>query len=224
MSPMRWSWPGLRELVPASALAVLSLLAALGFGALPARALEHLREAYTLDYTPVPSASAPQLTIGMRDDAGALPSQVNIYRENVLFRSGLAVAAGAPATLALASADTGAHFQVRATLPEGNLAISPWVWVTSDQLSFILIDAAPWATVTVTGDQGASSAQQTPFTAGLLPGTYRIHFENPTLGAASTVDQTLTVPAAANTLRVTMPGFDPGAAIDSLVRPRAAAY
>lgn len=222
VGPMRWSWPGLREIVPASIAAVLLLTAALGFNVLPANAVEHLRDAYTLAYAPVPSASTPQLALSLGPDGGNLPRQVDLYREDRVFRAGIPIGATGTTTVPLAADDTGAHFQVRATLPERNLAVSPWVWVTSDKLSFILIDASPWANVTITGGETQTAVQQTPFTAALLPGTYQVHFDNPTLGASSTVDQTLAVPAAGATLHITMPGFNPVDTVDSLLqRPTA---
>ena len=123
----------------------------------------------------------------------------------------------APTVVQLASADTGSYFQVRATLPQQNLAVSRAVWVTSDALAFVVIDAAPWANVTITGGASTTAAQQTPFTAALLPGSYQVRFENPNL-PASTLDRSLTVPTAGNSLFVTMPGFDPTRAVDSLLQ------
>jgi hypothetical protein len=222
VDPMPWSWPGLRELVPAALAAAILLAAALALNVLPADAVEHQRDAYTLAYSPVPSTSTPRLTLGLGADANGLPRQVDLYRDDRLFRTDIALGAEGSTTMPLASADTGAHFQVRARLPRGNLAVSPWVWVTSDQLSFILVDASPWANVTIQGGQANSGVQQTPFTAALLPGTYQVHFENPTLGAASTLDRTLTIPGAGTTLHVTMPGFDAAATVDSLLQRPAA--
>src|SRR4051812_41567575 len=55
-----WSWPGLREVVPAALAAGLLLAGAVGLNALPVRTVEHVQEAYNLDYAPVPSASRPR--------------------------------------------------------------------------------------------------------------------------------------------------------------------
>ena len=211
-----WSWPGLRELVPASMAAGLVLAGAVGLNALPVRIVEHMQEAYNLDYAPTPSVSTPQLSIMRRWRDAALPGRVDLYQGDRVFRSGIDLADAAPTIVQLGPDDTGNYYQVRATLPEQNLAVSKTVWVTSDKLAFVLIDAAPWANVTITGGQTPTAAQ-TPFTAALLPGSYQVHFENPNLTPASTLDQSITVPAAGTSLYVTMPGFDATRAVDSLL-------
>lgn len=221
MRGMRWSWPGLREMVPAGVAAGVLFLVALGLGVLPARALEHVQEAYGLEYLARPSASTPQLAITIAGRDPSLPRNVDLYKENQLFRSGIDVTAGSPTSVSLGSNDTGAHYQARARLPEGNFAVSPWVWVTSDKLSFVLVDAAPWANVTITGDASNTPVQPTPFTAALLPGTYQLRFENPSLGAQSVVQQTLTVPGPP-AIRVNMPGFDAAQTVESILRQQPA--
>jgi hypothetical protein len=154
---------------------------------------------------------------------------VDLYRGDQLFRSGIDLPDGAPAVVQLTSQDTGSYYQVRATLPQQNLAVSKAVWVTSDGLAFVLIDAAPWANVTIQGESTTATTatgaatQQTPFTAALLPGTYRVRFENPTLAPPSTLDQTITVPAPGNRVYVTMPGFDANRAVDDLLQSGPAA-
>lgn len=232
--PERWAWPGLRELVPATFAAGLLLVAALGLNVLPARALEHLTEAYSLEYLSDP----PALRLALEQPNSNVPLQVSLYRSDGAYRSALTLPpddvriltlqdergedwSGPPGTtLSTFGGGGGYHYQVRATLAAGNLAVSPWVWVPSDQLSFVLIDAAPWATVTITGGQTTTAAQQTPFTAALLPGTYQLHFENATLGPQAVLEQNLTVPTPNARLRVTMPGFDPGRTVDELVPDR----
>jgi hypothetical protein len=217
VAPERWAWPGLRELVPASIASAVVLLASLGLNVLPARALEHLVGAYGLEYLAQPSASSPRLQLTLARDDADLPRQVDLYRDDGLYRSGLSLGASAPTVVQLEAADTGFHYQVRAKLPEGNLAVSPWVWVASDRLVFVLVDASPWANVTINGGQAATGVQQTPFTAALLPGTYQLHFENPALGSQAVLDQSLTVPAPNAAIHVTMPGFDAAQTVDSFL-------
>jgi hypothetical protein len=185
--------------------------------ALPVRTIEHVQEAYNLDYAPTPSVSAPQLSIMQRWRDDELPSRVDLYQGGQLFRSGIDLTDGTPTIVQLDSEATGSYFQVRATLPEGNLAVSKAVWVASDRLAFVLIDASPWANVTITGAETTTTAQQTPFTAALLPGSYQVRFENPNLTPASTLDRSITVPASGSTLYVTMPGFDATGAVESLM-------
>jgi hypothetical protein len=236
--PERWTWPGLRELVPASSLAAALTVLALGLNVLPARALGHLMDAYGLDYV----AQSMELRLSLRSTDPRVPREVRLYREDGANRGGLTVGGPNPTTLRLreeSGADWNAnvpgvvltsvrdgrshHYQVRGRLADGTLALSPWLWVASEDTRFVLIDAMPWANVTITGSQTRTGTQVTPFTAALQPGTYRVHFENPTLGAQAVVDQTLTVPAPNQTLRVTMPGFNAEQTADSLLQTQAAA-
>jgi hypothetical protein len=179
-----------------------------------------VQEAYNLDYAPTPSISTPRLTITPRWRDDGLPRVVELYRGDRVFRSNLALSDGTATIVPLTGADTGNYYQVRARLPENNLAVSKAVWVASDKLAFVLIDASPWATVTISGGTTTTStrAQQTPFTAALAPGSYQLHFENSGLTPPSSLDQTMTVPVAGNIVHVTMPGFDPAATADRLMR------
>ena len=70
----------------------------------------------------------------------------------------------------------------------------------------------------ISGGQTAAPSQQTPFTAALLPGTYQLHFENPSLTPASTLDRTITVPAPDASVYVVMPGFNAARAVDNLLQ------
>jgi hypothetical protein len=217
-----WSWPGFRELVPAALAALAILGVALGANVLPVRAIEHLPNAYDLQYAPVPSVAAPQLSLRLADGGADVPRTVNLFRGDQIFRTGIIVRPDSPSVIPLTSADTGQYYQARATLPDGNLALSAYVWVTSDQLQFVLIDASPWANVTIEGAGATTAEQQTPFTAALMPGSYQVRFENPSLNPPSNMTQTIVVPVAGNRVRVTMPGFDPARAVDALLPSRAA--
>ncbi|MEO7192402.1 MAG: VWA domain-containing protein [Vicinamibacterales bacterium] len=212
-----WSWPGLRELVPAATAAALVLGAAVGLHALPVRPVEHVLDAYNLDYEATPTASTPRLSLSPRWRNDGLPRRVDLYQDDHLYRSGLALTDGAPTVVPLTSDDTGKYYQVRATLPTSNLAVSKAVWVTSDRLAYVLIDASPWANATISSPTTKTAPQQTPFTAALLPGTYQVHFDNPDLGVPSSTDRTLEVPVGGTTLYVPMPGFDAARAVDSLM-------
>jgi hypothetical protein len=213
---MPWSWPGLRELVPAALTAALLLLGGLSLNALPLRNIGHIQDAYELSYAPTPSASTPQLTLERLIEDVTIPQQVDLYRQDELFRAGLSLANG-PTTVQLTAEDTGSYYQVRATLPEDNLALSKPVWVASDRLAFVAINAYPWANVTIADGQTTTTAQQTPFTAALMPGSYQLRFENPNLNPPSTVEQSITVTTSTSVV-VTMPNFDSERAVDSLIR------
>jgi hypothetical protein len=214
---MPWSWPGVRELVPATLTSGVLLAGAVGLHALPVRAVDHVQEAYNLDYAATPSKSAPRLSITPRWRDDGLPRLVDLYQGDRVFRSGITLTDAVPTVVELSSADTGNYYQVRATLPEKNLAVSKAVWVTSDRLAFVLIDASPWANVTVRSAATTTSSQATPFTAALQPGSYQVTFENPSMNPPSRLEQTISVGAEATTLRVTMPGFDPARAVDALI-------
>jgi hypothetical protein len=218
--PMPWSWPGPRELVPAALVALLLLLGGLSLNAFPRRDIQHVQDAYELTYTPTPSASTPQLTVTRRLGDAAIPQRVTVYRDDQVFRAGIDLTAGAPTTIQLAAEDTGSYYQVRASLEEGNLALSNAVWVTSDQLRFVAFDASPWANVTVQSVMTfrVTAQQPTPFTAALLPGAYDVTFENPSLNPPSAFQQRITVGNTDTTVRVTMPGFEPERAVDTLLQ------
>ena len=218
--PLRWSWPGARELAPAAAMAALLLFILLEVSLLPARAVEHVADAYGLEYEPPRSAAIPSLNLTLVQQDSAIPRRVDLYRGDQRFRAGITVTPDRPTRIELGSSDTGFHYQVRGRMGEGNFAVSPWVWVTTDKLSFVLIDASPWANVTIHDGPTATPMQQTPFTAALLPGTYTVRFENPVLGGASDVSRTLTIPAAP-VFRVTLPNFDPARTVDTLLPPGA---
>ena len=217
---MPWTWPGVRELVPAGLAALILLIAGWQLGALPVRALEHVPDAYQLEFVPgapptlgaAPLGGALQLQRGL-NVAVTVPNTVTVYQENNVFREGVDLSSGV-ATVPIGLSDVGKHYQVRTALPEGNLALSESVWVPDERI-VVLIDALPWARVTFTGDQVPTGAQTTPFSAALKPGTYRLQLENG--GLTSPLEQQITVRApggeglslAERTYRFTMPGFDP---------------
>jgi hypothetical protein len=194
------------------------MLAGVMLGALPTQALEHLQEAYLLAYVPSPSAATPRLLVQRRSGDFRVPMRVDLYQGDRRARTGIALTEGGPQTVQLTADETGSYYQVRAALPGGNLAVSNPLWVASDKLTFVLVDASPWANVTVRGGQAATGAQQTPFTAALVPGTYQLQFVNSTLSPPSTLDRTITVPVADKAVHVTMPGFDPARAVDTLLQ------
>jgi hypothetical protein len=227
--PLGWAWPGLRELVPAALAAALLFVAARGLNALPARPVAHVAGAYALEYSPQPAVSTPTLVLSLERRDASIPRRVDLYRGETRVRSGVALSEDGDTDLRLQPGETGAHYQVRGTMRAGNLALSPWLWVTSDQLSFVMVDAAPWADVTITrtdaagappAPQDSTSGGQTPFTAALLPGTYVLRFENRVLTTFTT--QFLTVPGPSAAF-ATLPDFDPAQAADGKPPPHVTA-
>ena len=217
-APQPWSWPGLREIVPATMAAAIVFVGGQLLQVFPARALDHLQDAYQLDY--LETRTPAQLQLQFRRDAATVPSSVNVLQDAQVFRPAVTVPAAGGAAIELAPADTGHFYQARATLPGGNLAVSNAVWVPSDTAVVVSIDASPWANVTITNqrDGAAIAAQATPFSASLVPGSYTLRLDNG--GVTPAMDQTITVTPADTVFRFTMPGFDPSSKADELSRAR----
>jgi hypothetical protein len=216
-APQPWSWPGLREIVPATMAAAILFGAGLLVRAFPARALDHRQDAYQLSYIAGPPA---QLELGFRGDAAGLPRRVPVLRDTAPFGGGdggVTIPGTGSAVIPIASGDTGHYYQARAVLPAGNLAVSNAVWVPSDTAVVVSIDASPWANVTIQQDQ-LTIAAPTPFSAALVPGTYTLRLENG--GVTQPTTQTIQVTPANRVFRFTMPGFDPSGKAAELSRPR----
>jgi len=211
-----WSWPAARELVPAAAAALIVFVGGQLFNAFPARAVEHVQDAYRLEYVPQAPPAASELRIALVPGAAGTPSSVTLTQDAAAFRSNVAVNAGAPTAIALASGDTGHYYQARASLPQGNLAVSNAVWVPSDRALIVSIDALPWANVTLRSDQSTIGPQATPFSASLLPGRYQLHFDNG--GLTAPMDQVIDVSPDNRAFRFTMPGFNAAQTANQLAR------
>lgn len=212
-----WSWPGVREMVPAAIAASIVLALGVSLRVFPARALDHVRDAYRLEYVArvQPALSELQVQLVPRDPTP--PGTVNIFQDATLFKSSVALPARAPASISLTPSTTGHYYQVRAALPSGNLAVSNAVWVPSDTEVIVSIDAQPWANVSVQSDQTTLGPQVTPFSVSLVPGSYRLHFENN--GVTPPMDQTIGVTPVNRVFRFPMPGFDPARTATELTRP-----
>lgn len=223
-----WMRPGAREAVAALLLSGGAVLVAALLGRLPARNIPHVPDVYQLRYVAgVGTTGALEVRFSDGQNAISRPSGADLYQGDARFRSASGLARATPLSFPLDSEDTGKYYQVRGTLPRGNLGLSPWVWVPSDSLIVVLIDAQPWARVTIAPapSQGAPASvsigpQATPFSAALSPGTYTIRLENG--GLTRDLEQQVTVtPSSPRSLRFTMPGFDPNQAAATLLGPRA---
>ena len=99
-------------------------------------------------------------------------------------------------------------------MPSGNRAahaVGP-----SDRV--IVSSTRPWANVSVQSDNATVGPQPTPFSAALVPGRYRLRFDNN--GVTPPMDQVIDVTPANRVFRFTMPGFDPVRTATELTRPR----
>jgi hypothetical protein len=216
-----WLWPGAREIVPAALLAFVVFIGGRQLHLFRSQTLSHVEDAYRLAYVAA-AQGAGQLLVQPGDhDNSTLPQRVDLYQGSQVFRSGIAVSSDVsrglqrPGSIQLASADTGKYYQVRAQLPKGNLALSNALWVPSSSLVTVLIDASPWAHVTVKGASEDIRDQPTPLLAALAPGVYRLHFENTNLKL--TMDRDITVSSSTNVFRYPMPGFDATATAAALL-------
>ncbi len=213
--PAPWIWPGIRELVPAAALTLLLVIGGWLGGAFPVRAVQHVSDAYRLSYAPGATPGTPELQLQLAPNPGMpVPTRVDLYAGDAVFRSGVDLGAGAT-SVRLADTDLGRHYRIRSTLPDGNLAVSDAVWVP-DLATVVVIDALPWARVSIDGYAGTGQPFTTPFAIGLKPGSYRLRFENGDVTPA--MEQAITVDATSRTYRFTMPGFDP-ASLATLLAP-----
>ena len=97
-----------------------------------------------------------------------------------------------------------------------NLALSNLLWVPSANLIVVLIDAQPWARVTIDGDGTHLEPGATPFGISLAPGTYRVQLENGNLTPAR--EEMIQVAPGNQEFRFVMPGFDPNQTAADLVR------
>jgi len=202
-----WAWPGLREIVPAAVSASIVFGVGQVFGVFPARAVEHVRDAYTLTFVPRVPPAQSELLLQSAGTNPTLPSTVDLFQDLRPFTTNVRLAAGAPTAIPLTSADTGRYYQARATLPGRNLAVSNAVWVPSDTAVVVLIDALPWANVRLQSGSTTIGPEATPFSASLVPGQYRLTLDNG--GVTPPTTQTIDVTPTNRVFRFTMPGFDP---------------
>ena len=188
-APFKWRWPRAADL---AASLVLALLAGtlVGFTPVARRTVSHRSGGYFLDYR-VDGSNQGALSVRLRDDSG-VPLTVQLYRDDRAFGPALTLdrQVGASTTIDLAA---GAHvFQARAVLPDGALAVSNSIWAPS---TLVVINAQPWARVTISSsDRRVSAAETTPVALRLPVGDYTMSFENGGITPASTQQVRVTAP------------------------------
>ena len=190
--PQPWSWPSAREIVPAAIAASVVLALGLSLQVFPAHALDHVRDAYRLTYI----ARSPAGIAGVAGAARGGRPESSRHGRHLSGRHAVqagrrAAATGACRRFSLAPSTAGHYYQARATLPNGNLAVSNAEWVPSDTEVVVSIDAQPWANVTVKSGQTTLGPQATPFLVSLVPGSYQLHFDNN--GVTPPMDQAIGV-------------------------------
>jgi hypothetical protein len=199
--------PGVREALGAAVAVAVVVGAGWLLAQFPTTTLAHVEDAYAL--TAVGSGNAQALEV-RRLDAGS-PQVVDIYQDDRVFRAGVTIPESGASTVSLEGGE-GYHYRARATLPRGNLATSPPVWIPAPGQIVILIDAHPWARVSIQGADTAIEGQVTPVRIAIAPGTYRVRLENG--GITDPLEGQITVSPAQLGQRFSfpMPGFDPDAA------------
>ncbi len=228
-SPRRgWLFPRPLELALATAAAVAVAGGLRVAGAFVGDAVPHVADAYRLAFSDTTAGDtvAGVLTIARQPAAPAdAPVSVQLYRDGEPFGEGFDVAAGVVVERPIAVADTGHHYQVRAVLPGGNLAVSGNAWVPPPRQTLpVSVDALPWAEVRVldnrTGQPASEGTYTTPALLNLPVGSYTFEFTHPEFGTTS---QQVTVSVNDVTeVRVVMPGFDAAATAQDLLRPPSA--
>jgi uncharacterized protein with von Willebrand factor type A (vWA) domain len=216
----RWRMPRWQD--AASAAAVALVFAAIGssIGAFRVQA-SHALDAYTLEYRRSPtSGEAGELHLSARDPGAPVPRTVQLYRDSQPIGGAIELDAELGATVPI-SADAVPHvYQGRAQLPNGAFALSNTVWAP---VVLVIIDARPWARVTVRSTDGRvpELAQTTPAALRLPEGTYDLSFEN----GGITPPLTEQIRVSANGQKVfsfAMPQFDPNQLLNQMGIPSAA--
>jgi hypothetical protein len=238
-----WTWPGVVEPVAGIAAAIIAYVALGALLPFPTNVIEHRADAYALDWVAPSSIDQPGSLIGRRLAADAdIPADAELYRDDVRVGSLTGLSDASSRAVSNVRPDQmGAYYQLRSTLPSGNLALSNPVFVpglspapptppsTSDPLVAVTIDFRPWARVRIVpADQQAQfqgrpleailpqEALETPFTIALPPGSYELIGENG--GVTTALRLPIVVePGQPQFISRPMPGFDPDRVVDSLL-------
>jgi hypothetical protein len=197
------------------AAAAVAIAAMIGGAASRTRAFNdqptHILDAYVLAYHPSAAASgdAGELDISIGEENVALPRAVSVYRDSALWIQQTLQEDG---TAAVSIPDEPHSYQVRAQLQNGAWALSNTIWAPS---VVILIDAQPWARVTVRSAGGTipDLAETTPAAFRLPPGSYDVSLENGNLNPSLTTRINVST-TGQKTFRYSMPGFDPTQVLD----------
>ncbi|MEQ1731619.1 MAG: hypothetical protein ABL982_24875, partial [Vicinamibacterales bacterium] len=136
--------PGLRELLLAAAAAVILVSVAWQAGLFPVEAFARDQNAYVLRL-----GTGDTLAIEL-SGAATEPRVVDLYRDGTLYRGQLTRADAGITRIDLPTDAAGRTYQVQAVRADGNVAQSNPLCVPDAQREVVLIDAHPWARVTIT--------------------------------------------------------------------------
>jgi len=244
----RWTWPGVVEPVVGVAAASIAYLALVAWGPFPSHVVEHRLDVYALEWVAPTSPNQPGSLIGRRlasDSDASIPPSPDLYRDGVRVGSVTGLTTASSRSVSTIPPDrTGAYYQLRATLPPGNLAVSNAVFLPGPRIAdkvpepatnvntpvVITIDLQPWARVRIVRqDTSPSSAGDlalpsdpllTPFTISLPPGDYTLQCENGGITASLTLPLRVEGGQSQIVSRA-MPGFNPNQVVDTLLGQRA---
>jgi hypothetical protein len=214
------SWPGLRELAPAAVAASLVFVVGQQLQLFPTRTLAHVQDAYRLGYYPASDGAGGRLLVQKGDgNQSELPEFVDLYQGQRIFQQRLAVSGRSgkdTSGISLSPEDVGKYYQARAHLAGGNLALSNALWVPKEVQAPVLIDASPWALVTISGASVLVPEMPTPIVWALPPGSYHLKFENRGLQLTMERDIKVGWQSSTQVFRFVMPGFDAAATAAAL--------
>lgn len=220
----RWGGPQWRDVTAAMAVAAIVALAG-SFSSSFRLQASHAPDAYVLAYRPA-AAGPGELVVRARNPDSPIPRTVRVYRDGEPFGGPIDLDLREGTAVPIEAADTAHVYQARADLPGGALALSNTIWAPS---VVVVIDAQPWARVTVRSRDGSvpDVTGTTPAAFRLPEGEYDLALEND--GLTAPLERQIRVSSTGDRyFRFDMPGFDPGQLIDDLgltpSRPPAAAY
>lgn len=224
VAPRSWAWlrPQPRDVALALTASAIVALTLQSVGAFEGAVLPHVENAYRLQFVPGTGLdrTAGVLRVSRGEDAAATPDRVRLLRGSEPLPDELVVPATGFVERVVTIGESGAYFQARAPLAEGNLALSNPILVPSmSPLVATVIDAAPWATVRILDPASQLTAVPgeftTPVLVNLQPGSYTLELRHPDYGLSN---EAIEVRADGdNRFRFTLPGFDPEQALQSIL-------
>ena len=165
-------------MLQAAAAACVVFLAGWWFDLFPARTVAHVADVYHLTYVPRSGGASAGLVLEIATGADpATPTRADVYQNDSLFRSAVSTSDPNREPIPISASGDGRYYQVRATLPMGNLALSNAVWVPSEDVVTVFIDAWPWASVTISGAGSTFPNQVTPFFSDSMATSWQRSFK-----------------------------------------------
>jgi hypothetical protein len=199
LQPFYWRLPRWEHIAAAVAITLVVAAAASRLQAFRVQP-GHDLDAYVLEYHDSAASGGGELRVTTRE-ASAPARPVSLYRDA---QPWVQQTFGADGSLTVAIPDEPHVYQARAQLPDGSWAFSNTVWAPS---VLILIDAQPWARVTVRSATVPPLTETTPAAFRLPPGSYELSLENGNVTAPLTTRIDV-ASGGQRSFQFTMPNFD----------------